>query len=65
MNQNPIHFNGKEDHRSRPEPLTTSDILKRAIKYEEWLGVGNVPSSRGDPSKISDIKRCIAFYDLP
>jgi len=64
-NQNPIHFNGKEDHKSRPKPLTTSDILKRTIKYEKWLGARNAPSSRGDPSKISGIKRCTTFYDLP
>jgi hypothetical protein len=47
------------------EPLITSDIMRHATKYEKWLGVGNTPSSKGDPSKISGIKCCIAFYDLP
>jgi hypothetical protein len=64
-NQNPIHLNGKEDHRNRFEPLATSDILKWVIKYGKWWGAGNTPSSRGDPSKISGIKRCTTFYDLP
>jgi hypothetical protein len=29
------------------------------------LGVGNALSSRGNPSKISGIKDCTAFHDLP
>jgi len=64
-NRNPTHFSGKENHRSRLEPIITSATLKSAIKYEKWLGTGNTTSSKGDPSKFSGIKWRNALYDLP
>jgi hypothetical protein len=63
-NQNPTHFNGKEELRTRPHLVTTTDILRSATKYLTWLGPGNTPGSRSDSSKVSGIKRCTTLYDL-
>jgi hypothetical protein len=64
-NQNPAHFNGKEELRTRPHPITTIDILRNAIEYQTWLGVRNTLGSRSDLSKVSGIKPHTTLYDLP
>lgn len=50
---------------SRPWLVMTSDTLKATTKYEVWLGVGNMLSSRNDMLKFNGIKRYIVIYDLP
>lgn len=56
-NQNPNHISGKEEFRNGPQPVTMSDILKSATEYGDWLQAGNMPSSRGDLSKVISIRR--------
>jgi len=62
-NQNPIHFNGKEELRSRPKLVITTNTLRSAIEDEAWLGVKNTPRSKGDPLKVNGIKHCTTLYD--
>jgi len=64
-NQNLAHFNGKEEHRSKPRPIMASDTLKSVVEYEGWLIAGNTPRSKGNLSKVSGIIHRNAMYDLP
>jgi len=52
-NQNLAHFNGEEEHRCRPKPVSTIDTLRNVAEYETWLAIGNIASSRGDLSKVT------------
>jgi len=61
-NRNPAHFNGKEENRLKLQLMIAIDTLKRVV---EWVGVGNISSSKGDPSKVIGIKHRSALYDLP
>jgi hypothetical protein len=64
-NQNPTLFDGKKEHRNRPKPITTSVTLRSVVENKKWLGARNIGGSKGDPSKLSGIKRRSALYDLP
>jgi hypothetical protein len=50
---------------SKPKLVITNDTLKSVVEYEARLGGRNTLGSRGDPSKVSGIKRHSVFYDLP
>ncbi len=55
-NQNPNHFSGKEEFRNGPQEVTISDILRSVAEYGDWLQARNMPSSRGDLSKVISIR---------
>jgi hypothetical protein len=58
------HFNGKEEHRSRPQPITTSRNIRFAIEYEAWLANGNTLGSRGDPFKVIGMKVALPYFEV-
>jgi hypothetical protein len=58
-------FNGEEENRLKPRPVTVDDQLRCAVEYEAWKEAGHREGAPGDPSKVHGIMKRSILYRLP
>ena len=60
-------FDGKEERRAPPCPLTGRDIMRHAHARERWLNASkdNKPGGDNDPVYQTGVKRLSILYSLP
>jgi hypothetical protein len=57
-------FNGLEEDRLRPKPLSGEDIIRYAAWRESYLQLGGRENGPGDPVHVTGVKRLSALFEL-
>jgi hypothetical protein len=57
-------FNGLEEHRLRPTPLSGEDIIRYAAWRESYLQMGGRENGPADPVHVTGVKRLSALFEL-
>ena len=57
-------FNGEEEHRPRPKPMSGEDVIRYAAWRESYLQMGGRENGPNDPVHVTGVKRLSALYEL-
>jgi hypothetical protein len=60
-----LDFNGEEEHRVPPTPMTTEEIARCGLERERYLAEGGRENGKDDPVHKHGVKRRSCLNELP